>query len=74
MGVVSYPDGVEGTIAGSDQGAYGESHLAPLPAGFLAPLRAGDVRSPILSLENALAAGGTDPRWQQMLTYAQQAV
>lgn len=73
LGAVSYPDGVAGTMVGSDQGVSGESHLAPLPAGFLAPLRAGDVRSLILSLENALAAGGIDPQWQQMLTYAQQA-
>jgi hypothetical protein len=73
LGAVSYPDGVAGTIVGSDQGVSGESHLAPLPAGFLAPLRAGDLRSLIFSLENALTAGGIDPQWQQMLTYAQQA-
>lgn len=73
LGAVSYPDGVAGTIVGSDQGVSGESHLAPLPAGSLAPLRAGDLRSLIFSLENALAVGGIDPQWQQMLTYAQQA-
>lgn len=73
LGAVSYPDGVAGSIVGSDQGVSGESHLTPLPAGFLAPLRAGDLRSLILSLENALTAGGIDPQWQQMLTYAQQA-
>lgn len=36
-------------------------------------MRPGDLRSLILSLQNALAAGGIDPQWQQMLTYAQQA-
>ena len=73
LGTVSYPDGVAGSILGSDAGVSGESHLAPFPAGFLAPLREGDLRSLILSLEHALAAGGLDPQWQQMLAYAQQA-
>jgi hypothetical protein len=73
LGGVAYPDGVAGTILGSDAGVSGESHLGPLPAGFLAPLRAGDLRSLISSLENALTAGGLDPQWQQMLTFAQQA-
>jgi hypothetical protein len=72
-GAVAYPGGVAGTIVGSDAGVSGESHLAPLPPGFQAPLRAGDLLSLILSLENALGAGGIDPLWQQMLTFAQQA-
>ena len=65
LGAVAYPDGVAGTILGSDVGVSGESHLGPLPAGFQAPLRVGDLRSLISSLENALAAGGIDPLWQQ---------
>jgi hypothetical protein len=73
LGAVAYPDGVAGTILGSDAGVSGESHLAALPAGFQAPLRVGDLRSLISSLENALSAGGIDPLWQQMLTFAQQA-
>ena len=73
LGTVSYPDGVAGSVAGSDTGVSGESHLGPLPAGFLAPMRPGDLRSLSLSLQDALAAGGIDPLWQQMLTYAQQA-
>lgn len=73
LGSVTYPDGVAGTILGSDAGVSGESHLGPLPAGFQAPLRVGDLRSLISNLENALAAGGIDPLWQQMLTFAQQA-
>jgi hypothetical protein len=44
-----------------------------LPPGFQAPLRTGDLLSLILSLENALGAGGIDPLWEQMLTFAQQA-
>ena len=72
-GAVAYPGSVAGTILGSDAGISGESHLGPLPAGFQAPLRVGDLRSLISSLENALSAGGIDPLWQQMLTLAQQA-
>ena len=63
-----------GTITGSDTGVAGESHLAPLPPGPLTPLRTGDLRSLILSLEKALTAGDLDPRWQQMLAFAQQVV
>ncbi len=73
LGAVAYPDGVAGSVLGSDAGVSAESHLAPLPAGFLAPLRAGDLRSLIGSLGNALAAGGIDPQWQQMLAFAEQA-
>lgn len=73
LGAVAYPDGVAGTVLGSDDGVSGESHLEPLPAGFQAPLRVGDLRSLIAKLEHALAAGGIDPLWQQMLTFAQQA-
>jgi len=73
LGAVAYPGGVAGTIAGSSAGVSAESHLGPLPPGFQAPLRTGDLRSLISSLENALAAGGIDPQWQQMLAFAQQA-
>ena len=73
LGAVAYPNGVAGSVLGSDAGVSAESHLAPLPAGFLAPLRAGDLRSLIRSLENALAAGGIDPQWQDMLGFAEQA-
>ena len=73
LGAVAYPGDVAGTVLGSDAGVSGESHLGPLPSGFQAPLRVGDLRSLISSLENALAAGGIDPLWQQMLTFAQQA-
>lgn len=73
LGAVACPGGVAGTILGTDAGVSAESHLGPLPAGFQAPLRVGDLRSLISSLENALAAGGIDPLWQQMLTFVQQA-
>jgi hypothetical protein len=72
-GVVAYPDGVAGTVVGSDAGISGESHLLPFPPGFEAPLRVGDLLSLIFSLDSALSAGGVDPLWQQMLTIAQQA-
>ena len=55
LGAVAYPGDVVGTIPGSDAGVSGESHLGPLPSGFQAPLRVGDLRSLISSLENALA-------------------
>ena len=73
LGAVAYPGDVAGTVLGSDAGVSGESHLGPLPSGFQAPLRVGDLRSLISSLENALAAGAIDPLWQQMLTFTQQA-
>jgi hypothetical protein len=73
LGETACPDGVAGTILGSDAGVSGESHLGPFPPGAQAPLRVGDLRSLIYSLENALAAEGIDPLWQQMLTFAQQA-
>ena len=73
LGAVAFPDGVAGTVVGSDAGVSGESHLAPLPPGFQAPLRTGDLLSLILSLENALDAGGIDPLWEQLLTFAQEA-
>ena len=72
-GTVSYPDGVTGTIVGSDTAVTGESHLAPLPPDALAPLRTGDLRSLITNLEKALATGDLDPRWQHLLAFAQQA-
>ena len=72
-GTVSYPDGVTGTIVGSDTSVTGESHLAPLPPDALAPLRTGDLRSLITNLEKALTTGDLDPRWQHLLAFAQQA-
>ena len=73
LGSIAFPGGVAGTVVGSDAGMFGESHLAPLPPGFQAPLRTGDLLSLILSLENALDAGGIDQLWEQMLTFAQEA-
>jgi hypothetical protein len=73
LGTVAYPAGVTGTVLGSAAGISGESHLGPFPAGFQAPLRVGDLRSLIASLKDALAAGGIDPLWQQVLAFAEQA-
>ena len=72
-GTVTYPDGVAGTVVGSATGVSGESHVPPLPPGFLAPLRTGDVRSLAFHLEKALTAGDLDPLWQHLLAFAQQA-
>jgi hypothetical protein len=73
LGSVVYPHDVVGSILGSDAGVSAESHLGPLPVGFQAPLRVGDLRSLISSLETALAEANLDPLWQQMLAFAQQA-
>ncbi len=73
LGAVAFPGSLSGTILGSDAAVSGESHLGPLPAGVPVPLRVGDLRSLILSLENALAAGGIDSLWEQMLTFARAA-
>jgi hypothetical protein len=73
VGTIAYPNGVAGTVLGSDSGVSGETHLGPFTPGFQAPLRIGDLLSLISSLEVALATGGIDPLWQQILTYAQQA-
>ncbi len=73
LGAVAFPGSLAGTILGSDTAVSGESHLGPLPAGVPVPLRVGDLRSLILSLENALAAGGIDSLWEQMLTFARAA-
>ena len=47
--------------------------VPPLPPGFLAPLRTGDVRSLTFHLEKALTAGDLDPLWEHLLAFAQQA-
>lgn len=80
-GTVSWPDGVTGTVVGTDPealgqpvGVSGQSHLAAFPSGSLVPLRTGDLRSLITSLEKALTAGDLDPLWQRMLNLAQSAV
>jgi hypothetical protein len=73
MGDVAYRNGVTGTILGSGDGISAQSHLAPFPAGYLAPLRLGDLRSLISALDDALASGAIDPLWRQMLTFAKQA-
>ena len=71
QGEVSWPDGTAGTIHGNEQVVSGESHVAPLPAGSLAPLRVADLLSLAASLDKAVAAGGLDPRWKQMWYFVQ---
>jgi len=74
QGEVTYTDGVAGTVVGSDEGVSAQSHLRLFPPGYEAPMRVGDLRSLISSLQNALAEQNLDPLWQRMLTFAQQAI
>ena len=39
-----------------------------------APLRSADLQSLILALHSALAISAIDPMWQQLLTFAEQAL
>jgi hypothetical protein len=81
VGTVNWPDGVTGTVVatydgvpGQSAGLTGQSHLAPFPEGSQTPLRTGDLKSLITSLEKALTAGDLDPLWQQLLNLAKGAV
>ena len=73
-GEVSWPSGTAGTVLGSTSGVSAQTHLAPVPAGNPTPLREADLRSLALALENAVATQPIDPLWQQMLSFAQDAL
>ncbi len=71
-GEVSWPSGTVGTVLGSASAISAQTHLASVPAGNPAPLREADLRSLALALENATQP--IDPLWQQMLSFAQDAL
>lgn len=73
-GQLSWPGDVVGTVVGSTGGVSAQSHLRYLAAGNPAPLRSADLQSLILALHSALARSAINPLWQQMLTFAQQAL
>jgi hypothetical protein len=74
LGEVSWPGGIAGTVLGSADGVSAQTHLAAMPAGNPAPLREADQRSLVLALESTLATEAIDPLWQQMLSFAEQAL
>ena len=73
-GNVSWPAGVAGTVLASGQKVSAQTHLAAVPAGNPAPLREADLQSLVQALDSAVAAGGIDPLWQQVLSIALQQV
>jgi hypothetical protein len=73
-GDVSWPSGTAGTVLGSANRVSAQTHLAPVPAGNPTPLREADLRSLVQALEKAIATAPIDPLWQQMLTFAQDAL
>jgi hypothetical protein len=74
QGQVTWPGDVIGTVLGSADGVSAQSHLANVTAGNPAWLRSADLQSLVIALHNALATSGIDPLWQQMLTFAEQAL
>jgi hypothetical protein len=74
QGQVTWPGDVIGTVLGNVEGVSAQSHLANVAAGNLAWLRSADLQSLVIALHKALDAGQTDPLWQHMLTYAEQAL
>jgi hypothetical protein len=74
QGQVTWPGDVIGTVQGSADGVSAQSHLANVVAGNPAWLRNADLQSLVIALQDALATSATDPLWQQMLTFAEQAL
>jgi hypothetical protein len=74
QGQVTWPGDVIGTVLGNADGVSAQSHLANVAAGNPAWLRSADLQSLVSALHKALAAGQIDPLWQQMLSYAEQAL
>jgi hypothetical protein len=74
QGTASWPGAVIGTVLGSADGVSAQSHLAHMVAASPAPLRSADLQSLILALHSALAISAIDPTWQQLLTFAEQAL
>ncbi len=74
QGQVTWPGDVIGTVLGNAGGVSAQSHLANVAAGNTAWLRSADLRSLAIALHKALDTGQIDPLWQQMLSYAEQAL
>jgi hypothetical protein len=74
QGQVTWPGDVIGTVLGSADGVSAQSHLANIAAGNPAWLRKADLQSFVIALQDALATSAIDPLWQQMLTFAEQAL
>ncbi len=70
LGQVSWPGDVVGTVQASADGILAQTHLVHLDAGNLVPLRKADIRS----LVRALQAATVNSQWQQVLSFAEQAV
>ncbi len=74
QGQVTWPGDVIGTVLGNADGVSAQSHLANVAAGNPAWLRSADLQSLVIALHRALADSQLDPLWQQMLTFAEQAL
>lgn len=70
LGQVSWPGDVAGTVQASAGGVSAQSSLAHLTASAPAPLRLADVRS----LVAALQAAPVSAPWEQVLSFAEQAL
>jgi hypothetical protein len=74
QGLVTWPGDVIGTVLGTADGVSAQSHLANVAVGNPAWLRNADLQSLVIALRGALAASAIDPLWQQILTFAEQAL
>jgi hypothetical protein len=74
QGQVTWCDDVMGTVLGNPDGISAQSHLANVAAGNPAWLRSADLQSLVIALRQALDTAQLDPLWQQMLTFAEQAL
>jgi hypothetical protein len=70
LGQVSWPGDVVGTIAASAGAISAQTHLAHLGTGDPAPLRKADIRSLVLALQ----ASTVNAQWEQVLSFAEQAL
>jgi hypothetical protein len=74
QGQVTWCGDVIGTVLGNSDGISAQSHLANVAAGNPAWLRSADLQSLVIALRQALDTAQLDPLWQQMLTFAEQAL
>jgi hypothetical protein len=74
QGQVTWPGDVIGMVLGNSDGVSAQSHLANVAASNPAWLRNADLRSLVIALQDALDTAQPDPMWQQMLTFAEQAL